>query len=182
MFINIPSVLCVEHFPLVSQVLILSRPWTRRLPCDVPTDAGFICDKAASSVTLLFTWLWCGERRGPFTEVEEWNDGPVSVLALFITAFTTALHMAPSWARWIQWTPSHPIYLRSILIISYHSRQGIPSGLFHSGIPTKILYAFLFSPIFVTCPANLIIIDLVTRVKCRDHEAPHYAVLSSRAS
>jgi hypothetical protein len=36
-------------------------------------------------------------------------------------------------------------YLTSILILSTHLRFGLPSGLFPSGFPTNILYAF-FSP------------------------------------
>jgi hypothetical protein len=42
--------------------------------------------------------------------------------------------------------PSHPISLRSILIMSTHLHLGLPSGLFPSGFPTNILHAFLFSP------------------------------------
>jgi hypothetical protein len=34
-----------------------------------------------------------------------------------------------------------------------HLRLGLPSGLFPSGFPTSILYAFLFSP-FVPCPSH----------------------------
>jgi hypothetical protein len=45
-----------------------------------------------------------------------------------------------SWARCIQFTTSHPISLRSILILSLHLRLGLPSGYFPSGFPTKILY------------------------------------------
>jgi hypothetical protein len=37
-----------------------------------------------------------------------------------------------------------PSYLRSILILSTHLHLGLPNGLFPSGLPTKILYAFLF--------------------------------------
>jgi hypothetical protein len=33
-----------------------------------------------------------------------------------------------------------PSYLRSILILSSHLRPGLPSGLFPSGFPTKILH------------------------------------------
>jgi hypothetical protein len=36
----------------------------------------------------------------------------------FITVFTTARHWSLSWARWIQSTVSHDMYLTSILILS----------------------------------------------------------------
>jgi hypothetical protein len=60
--------------------------------------------------------------------------------------FTRALHWSLSWARSIQSTPSHPISLRSILILSTHLRLGLPNGLLPYGFPNNILYAFLFSP------------------------------------
>jgi hypothetical protein len=63
----------------------------------------------------------------------------------FITAFTRALHWSLSWARSIQSVRPHPVPLRSIIILSTHLRLGLPSGLFPSGFPTNILYAFLFS-------------------------------------
>jgi hypothetical protein len=61
-----------------------------------------------------------------------------------LSAFTRALHWSLFWAKSIQFIPSHPTSQRSILILSTHLRLGLPSGLFPSGIPTNILYAFLW--------------------------------------
>jgi len=52
-----------------------------------------------------------------------------------------------------------PIYLIYTLI-SYHLRPGLLSGLFPSGIPTKILYAFLVLSLRAMCPNHLIFLDL----------------------
>jgi hypothetical protein len=45
----------------------------------------------------------------------------------FIIVFTRALHWSLSWARSIQSISSHPVSLRSILILSAHLRLGLPS-------------------------------------------------------
>jgi hypothetical protein len=63
----------------------------------------------------------------------------------FITVFTRTRHWSLSWARWIQSTPSHTVSLRSILMLTSYLRLCLPSGLFPSSFPTKILYAFLIS-------------------------------------
>jgi hypothetical protein len=61
----------------------------------------------------------------------------------------------------IQSIPSHPISLRSILMLSTYLRLGLPSGLFPSGFPPNILYAFILSPISATFPAHLILLNLI---------------------
>jgi hypothetical protein len=82
----------------------------------------------------------------------------------FITVYTRARHLSLSWATSTQSAPPHPTSQRSILILSSHLRLGLPSGLLHSGFPTKALYASLLSPIRATCPAHLSILDLITRI------------------
>jgi hypothetical protein len=57
----------------------------------------------------------------------------------------------------------HPTSWRSTLILSSHLRLGLPSGLFPLDIPTKTLYARLVSPTRATFPAQLILLDVITR-------------------
>jgi len=60
----------------------------------------------------------------------------------FITALTTARQLSIlSWARPIHSMLPHPTSRKFISMLSLHLRLGLPSGLFPSGFPTKILYA-----------------------------------------
>ena len=81
----------------------------------------------------------------------------------FITALTSVRHLSLSSASSIQSIYPHPTSWRSIVILSTHLHLGLPSGLFPSGFPTKILYTPLSSPIRATCPAHLILLDFITR-------------------
>jgi hypothetical protein len=64
-----------------------------------------------------------------------------------------------------QMNPIHTVlsYLCKIHfnIIHYY----LPSGLLPSGFPTNILQKFIISPIRVTCPAHLILLDLIIDIK-----------------
>jgi hypothetical protein len=59
--------------------------------------------------------------------------------------FTRALNWSLLWARSIQ-SILVSVSLISISILSYHLHIALPSCLFPSGFPTKILQAFTFSP------------------------------------
>jgi len=62
----------------------------------------------------------------------------------FITAFTSARQLSLYWARSIQSIPPHhPTSWKSILILFFHLRLGLPSGLFPSVFPHQ-------NPIYVS--------------------------------
>ena len=82
----------------------------------------------------------------------------------FITAFTSSHYLYLSWASSSQPMPPHPTSWISSWILSSHLRLGLPSGFFPLDFPTKTLYTPLLLPIHATCPAHLILLDLITRI------------------
>ena len=88
----------------------------------------------------------------------------------FITALTSVRHLSLSWDSPIQSIYPHPTSWRSILILYTHLRLGLPSGLFPSGFPTKILYTPLSSPIHATCPAHDILLDYWLQYRWRTYD------------
>jgi hypothetical protein len=67
-----------------------------------------------------------------------------------------------------------PFYLSKIAFTIIHPY--LTDGFFPFGLPTNILYAFRFSPIRATCPAHLVLLDLIiliVLVKSTSYEAPH---------
>jgi hypothetical protein len=78
-----------------------------------------------------------------------------------ITISTTVHHQSLSRVGWIQYIPSHPCSIISILILSSHLHLGHPGAIFSSGYQTEILYAFLISPMPAAYPAHLILLSLI---------------------
>jgi len=94
-----------------------------------------------------------------------------------LCSFTTAHHCpcpGPDGS-----SPHLPIIflLRSILVLSSHLHPSISRGHLPSGFRTKVLYAFLTSPMYATCPAHLILLNLITLILFG--EIPNYEVFFS---
>jgi hypothetical protein len=63
-------------------------------------------------------------------------------------------HLSRSWKGWNNFRPCHPIYLRSVLILSSHLRLGFSTGLFPKGFSQQIP-AHIFVNVHATCPVHL---------------------------
>ena len=87
---------------------------------------------------------WQANRFSASQEIPRISRNPT-----FYYAFTSARNLSLSWASSIHSVPAHPTFWRSILILSSHLRLGLPSCLFPSGFPNKILYTPLLSPITI---------------------------------
>jgi len=101
--------------------------------------------------------------------MNEWNANSTSPspeiprILWFINAFIYNCHLSLSWARSIQYLPYHPTSWKSILILFFHLYLGLISGLLPSGSPNKTPYMPPHSSICGTCPAHLILLELITR-------------------
>jgi hypothetical protein len=98
----------------------------------------------------------------------------------FNTTLTRTCHWSLSSARWIQYITSHPIPLRSILLIlSSRLQLGLQNGFISSGFLTKTLHIY-FSPLPCTSHGLTHLTSLIVIIshKQQYYESPHYAVFS----
>ena len=79
-------------------------------------------------------------------------------LIRFFTALTKANHWFLSRAKWIHCKHTHPIILRSILLLFSHLCLYLPSYPFPSGFPSKSIHAYYLFSMRTTLPANLIFV------------------------
>jgi hypothetical protein len=66
----------------------------------------------------------------------------------FINILRTVLHWTLSWARWVQSSLFYHTYLKPILILSCHQRQGVTCTLLPPSISCKIIISLIAWVIF----------------------------------
>ena len=92
---------------------------------------------------LVFTYLltpWCRVLLEQLTGLQLVKKFPAfHGTRRFIIALTSVRHLSLSWASPIQSIYPHPTSWRYVLILSTHLRLSLPSGLFPSDFPTKML-------------------------------------------
>jgi hypothetical protein len=126
---------------------LLINPFVERKWIWLLFDFTLKCETLQCTIYLLtYLWRWALLEEEPILQLLK-NFPAFYGTRRFITVFTRVLHWFLSWARSIQSIPSHPISLRSKLILSTHLHLGLPSGHFPSGFSTNILYAFLVAPV-----------------------------------
>lgn len=77
----------------------------------------------------------------------------------FFTVFANAHHMSITW--WTQRMLSHPVPLWTVLKLPSHLCLCLLSGLLPSGFLNRILLVFLIPSTHCTCPAQLILLNLI---------------------
>jgi Zn-dependent protease with chaperone function len=74
------------------------------------------------------------------------------------------------WASLSQFTCFRHISLRFVLILSFHLRPGLQSGIFPSLFPTKMMYTLLISPMHATYLVHRIFLYLFTLISDKEYK------------
>ena len=77
------------------------------------------------------------------------------------------------WVRWIHLMTSHPVAVKSVLMLSSHLHLGFPRCLL---CVSPLSHWMHFSS---TCPAHFILFDVMWIVSVKEYEALHCATFSS---
>jgi hypothetical protein len=113
------------------------------------------------------SWSWALLGKPPIMQPLE-NFPAFYGTRRFITVFTRALHWFLSWARSIQSIPSHPISLRSILILSTPPTSLSSQWSLSFWLSHQYPICIPLSPIHSTCPVNLILLNLIILIILRE--------------
>ena len=84
----------------------------------------------------------------------------------FIASLTGPLQKFLSWVKSNLFLVLTPIYLISILMLSYHQLLGLPRGLFPVSLPVKILKVLL--PTLILTHLNLLVL-ITLNISCERH-------------
>ena len=85
-------------------------------------------------------------------------------------------HLSLFWARLIQCTQFHPIFINSNLI-SFQFRPRFSN--WSSGFPDETLYAFIFYPTRAKYPTHHILLDLIRRIMLGEYKPWSCSIFSS---
>jgi hypothetical protein len=80
----------------------------------------------------------------------------------FTTVFIRVRHRTLFWVRWIQSTPSLPLFFKCVLILPSHLCLDFSSGVFLSGFPIKEFLCISHLPMRATCPVHFTLLYFTT--------------------
>ena len=144
------------------RLLIFTTPVRKTVPLD-PISSRLFWDISEPSTYLIAPWSRVLPDKLIFPQLVTKFSASYET-RMFITTFTTHRHLSLSWSKSIQSMPLKPTSSRSTLILFSHLRLGLPSGLLSKSSPTETLYAPLQFRTHATCPTNLILLDVITRI------------------